>query len=104
MSCKIIKNDTVIVITGKDKGKIGIVKKNHSKNRVIVNGINLVIKHKKPNKSNNNKGEIIQKESSIHISNIAIFNKQSNKLDKITFLLKNKKKIRIYKSNKLIIK
>ncbi|MFI4846969.1 MAG: 50S ribosomal protein L24 [Candidatus Makana argininalis] len=104
MYFKIIKNDTVIVITGKYKGKIGIVKKFNSKNRVIVSGINLVTKHIKPNKSNNNKGEIIKKESSIHISNISIFNKKYKKLDKIKFTFKNKKKIRIFKSNKCIIK
>ncbi|MFI4853134.1 MAG: 50S ribosomal protein L24 [Candidatus Makana argininalis] len=104
MSLKIIKNDTVIVITGKYKGKIGIVKKIYSKNKVIVNNINLVTKHKKPNKSNNNKGEIIKQESSIHISNIAILNKKYNTADKIKFIFKNKKKIRIFKSNKLIIK
>ncbi|MFI4819110.1 MAG: 50S ribosomal protein L24 [Enterobacterales bacterium] len=104
MSFKIIKNDTVIVITGKYKGKIGTVKSFYSKNRVLINGINLVSKHQKPNKSNNNKGEIIKKESSIHISNIAIFNKKYKKSDKIKFIKKNNKKIRIFKSNKNIIK
>ncbi|MFI4847239.1 MAG: 50S ribosomal protein L24 [Candidatus Makana argininalis] len=104
MSCKIIKNDTVIVINGKNKGKIGKVKNFYSKERILVKGVNLVTKHKKPSKSNNNKGEIIKKESSIHISNVAIFNKKYKKSDKIKFIIKNNKKIRIFKSNKIIIK
>lgn len=104
MSAKIKKKDEIIVISGKDKGKKGIVKKILPKGKVIVKGINMVKKHQKPIPSVNKPGGIVEQESSIHISNIAIFNKETGKSDRIGFKFNDGKKIRFLKSTKKIIK
>ncbi|AGI27117.1 50S ribosomal protein L24 [Candidatus Portiera aleyrodidarum] len=98
---KIKRNDEVIVITGKEKGKIGKVKRIR-KNKVWVVGINIRKYHKK-NKGKT-KGGIIKKEASINYSNIAIFNSEKGKADKVIIKEKNGVKIRIYKKNKKPIK
>ncbi|CAL4323771.1 50S ribosomal protein L24 [Buchnera aphidicola] len=103
MASKIRLNDKVIVITGKDKKKIGIIKKVFLKKKVIVEGINIVKKHQKPIPSQKQKGGILEKESYIHISNIAILNPQTKKPDKIGFRFENGKKVRFFKSNNLLI-
>ncbi len=102
MSCKFRINDEVIIITGKDKGKKGIIKKIRF-NKVIVNNINLVYKNIKSNPINNIVGKIIKRESWIDISNISHFIiDKNNKIifSKIGFkYLENKKKIRYLKYN-----
>ncbi|WP_343153533.1 50S ribosomal protein L24 [Buchnera aphidicola (Mindarus keteleerifoliae)] len=103
MVTKIHCNDKVIVICGKDKGKIGIVKKIIKKKRVIVSGVNIIKKHQKPIPSQNVNGGIIKKESTIHISNIAFLNPITNKPDRIGFKFEKGKKIRFLKSNNHII-
>ncbi|HMI76880.1 MAG TPA: 50S ribosomal protein L24 [Buchnera sp. (in: enterobacteria)] len=100
MAAKIKCNDKVIILTGKDKGKVGIVKSTLSKNKVIVNGINIVKKHQKPIPDQNIPGGIIEKELGIHISNVAIFNTFTEKSDRIGFRFEKGKKIRFFKSNK----
>ncbi|WP_343192096.1 50S ribosomal protein L24 [Buchnera aphidicola (Formosaphis micheliae)] len=100
MGAKIRSNDTVIVLTGKDKGKTGVVKKVLSSNKVIISGINLVKKHQKSNPSQNQIGGIISKELGIHVSNVAIFNSATNKADRIGFRFEDGKKVRFFKSNK----
>ncbi|HXK00332.1 MAG TPA: 50S ribosomal protein L24 [Buchnera sp. (in: enterobacteria)] len=100
MAAKIRCNDKVVVLTGKDKGKIGIVKKILSKNKVIVDGVNLVKKHQKSVPAQNKPGGIISKELGIHISNVAIFNSITKKSDRIGFRFENSKKVRFFKSNK----
>ena len=94
---KIKKGDDVIVTAGKDKGRQGKILKILTKeNRAIVSGINMITKHIKP--SQKNEGGIIQKEASIHISNIAFFNTKTNDKSKIGFkILENGSKIRISK-------
>lgn len=104
MANKIRSKDEIIVITGKDKGKKGIVKKILSNGKAIVKGINMVKKHQKPAPSANRPGGIVEQESSIHISNIAIFNVKIGKSDRIGFKFDNGKKIRFFKSTKEIIK
>ncbi|BBA84843.1 50S ribosomal protein L24 [endosymbiont of Pachyrhynchus infernalis] len=101
MSKKIKINDDVIVITGKYKGKIGKIIKFVNNNYIIVDKINLVKKSVKI--CNNNNKNFILKESKINISNVAYFNKEINKLDKIKFLIINNKKFRILKSNNKIL-
>ena len=97
---KIRKGDTVIVNTGKDKGKQGIVSDLISERKVIVEGLNMVKKTTKPNPSKGEQGGIISKEMPLDISNIAIFNNTTSKSDKVNFKkLKDGKKIRIFKSN-----
>lgn len=105
MAFKIRSNDLVIVISGKDKGKTGIVKKIYRHNYMaLVQGINLVKKHQKSIPEKNQPGGIILKELPIHLSNLSIFNKETNKADKIEFFLDKKKKIRRFKSNQEILK
>ena len=97
---KIRKGDKVILNTGKDKGKQGIVLNILKNNRVVVEGLNMVKKHTKPNPAKGDQGGLVSKEMPINISNIAIFNTKSNKTDKVNFKeLKDGKKIRIYKSS-----
>jgi|TARA_B100000902_G_scaffold305819_1_gene294312 large subunit ribosomal protein L24 len=97
---KIRKGDKVIVNTGKDKGKQGIVSSLINDRHVIVEGLNMVKKTTKPNPSKGEQGGIVNKEMPLDISNIAIFNNATSKADKVTFKkLKDGKKIRIFKSN-----
>ena len=96
---KIRKGDKVILNTGKDKGKQGIVLNILKNNRVVVEGLNMVKKHTKPNPAKGDQGGLVSKEMPMNISNIAIYNTKSNKTDKVNFKeLKDGKKIRIYKS------
>ncbi|URJ23047.1 50S ribosomal protein L24 [Blochmannia endosymbiont of Camponotus sp. C-003] len=104
-AAKIKRNDEVIILNGKDKGKRGKVKYVfYNKGKVIVTGINLVKKHQKPIPNKNQPGGIIKKEASIDLSNIAIFNSTLNKADRVGFTIQNGKKIRIFKSNGDIVK
>ncbi|OQM34267.1 50S ribosomal protein L24 [bacterium endosymbiont of Pedicinus badii] len=100
MSRKIKKDDEVIVISGKEKGKVGKVIKIKNKLKVFISGINMVKKHKKPNPNEKDSGGIIEKEAPINISNVAIFNRYTKKADKVRFIFEKEKKIRIFKSNK----
>jgi len=101
---KICKGDEVIVISGKDKGKRGKLVKIISGNKVIVENINKVKKHVKGNYLKNITSGIIEKEMPLNISNIAVFNLEKNKADKVGFkILENGKKVRIFKSNNEII-
>ncbi len=106
MTYKFNVNDKVIIISGKDKGKEGIIK-NISKNRnkVIIKGINLVFKHQKSIPSNNIIGGILKKEKWIDISNIShfcfILNKK--KLSRVGFKYVNNKKVRYLKYNNSIL-
>ncbi|MCV2508772.1 MAG: 50S ribosomal protein L24 [Candidatus Lightella neohaematopini] len=103
MANKIRCGDKVVVITGKDKGKTGIIKKILKKNKAIVESINIVTKHQKPIPNINQVGGLVKKESPIDISNLAIFNSETNKPDYVKFKFKNGKKIRVFKSNNSII-
>ena len=97
---KIRKGDKVIIQTRKDKGKQGVVLGLLENSRVIVEGLNMVKKHTKPNPAKGEQGGLISKEMPLNISNISIFNNATQKADKVTFKeLKDGKKIRIYKSN-----
>ena len=100
MTSKIRRDDEIVVIAGKDKGKQGkVLKVITGKDRVIVEGVNLVKKHQKPNPQLNVPGGIIEKEASIHVSNIAIVNPSTGKADRVGFRVEEGKKVRIFKSN-----
>ena len=100
---KIKKNDTVIVIAGKDKGRTGSVTKIVGE-RAYVDGINMFKKHQKPNPQANIQGGIIEKEAPIQLSNIAILNPETNKADRVGFkILNDGKKVRFYKSTNEVI-
>lgn len=100
---KIKRDDEVIVIAGKDKGKRGTVMRVLD-DRLIVSGINMVKKHTKPNPMLGKAGGIIEKEAAIAVSNVAIFNPQTGKGDRVGFkVLEDNSKVRIYKSSGEII-
>lgn len=97
---KILKGDQVIVNTGKDKGKRGVVTNVLNNGLVLVEGINLAKKHQKPNPMKGEAGGIVAKEMPIQISNIALFNAATDKADRVAYkVLKDGRKIRVYKSN-----
>tara|TARA_Y100000590_G_scaffold71499_2_gene78519 strand:+ start:1210 stop:1524 length:315 start_codon:yes stop_codon:yes gene_type:complete len=97
---KIKKGDEVIVIAGRDKGKQGTVSQIGNNNKCLVSGINMVKRHTKPNPQAGIQGGIVEKESHIDISNIAIFNSSSKKKDRVAFKVNDEgKKVRVYKSS-----
>ncbi|MDY6816437.1 MAG: 50S ribosomal protein L24 [Pseudomonadota bacterium] len=96
---KIKRDDEVIVTTGKDKGKRGKVLKVQDDGRVLVSGINMIKKHTKPNPMLGAPGGIVEKEAPIQVSNVAIFNPQTGKADRVGFQVKEDgSKMRIFKS------
>jgi len=97
---KIRKGDQVIVIAGRDKGKRGTVSLRADDAHVVVEGINLVKKHAKPNHMKGTNGGIIEKTMPIHQSNLAIFNGATGKADRVGIkLLADGKRVRVYKSS-----
>ena len=97
---KIRKGDEVVVIAGRDKGKRGKVSVRHSETHVIVDGINTVKKHAKPNSMKGETGGIIEKTMPIHQSNIAIFNAVSGKADRVGVkVTADGKRVRVFKSS-----
>jgi len=96
---KIKRDDEVIVIAGRDKGKRGKVVRVLA-DRVIVSGINMIKKHQKPNPQAGVAGGIVEKEASISTSNVAIYNPATKKADRVGFkVLENGDKVRVFKSN-----
>lgn len=100
---KIKSNDEVIIISGKDKGKRGTVSRLVGENKVIVSGINIVKRHTKPNPNAGIAGGIVEKEAPMDISNVAIFNPETNKADRVGFLVEDGLKKRVYKSTNKVI-
>ena len=96
---KIKKGDQVIVITGRDKGKTGEVLQIMTDGRALVNDVNLVKKHTKPNPAAGTPGGILSKEAPIQLSNVAIFNPATNKADKVRIEGEGKDKQRVFKSD-----
>ena len=97
---KIRKGDEVIVIAGKDKGKRGTVLVRVDDEKLVVEGINRVKKHTRPNPMKGVQGGIVEKEMAIHISNVALFNAATQKADRVGFkTLEDARKVRIFKSN-----
>lgn len=97
---KIRRDDEVIVIAGRDKGKRGKVMKVATDGRLFVQGINLVKKHQKPNPMLGMSGGIVEKEAAIQPSNVAIWNPETQKADRVGFSFNDEgKKLRVFKSN-----
>lgn len=97
---KIKRDDEVIVIAGRDKGKRGKVVRVIAPDRLVVSGINMIKKHQKPNPQAGVAGGIVEKEASIHASNVAVYNPATKKADRIGFkVLENGSKVRVFKSN-----
>lgn len=102
---KIKKGDDVIVIAGKDSGKRGTVLKVVSEfDRVVVENVNVVKKHQKANPNAGVAGGIIEKEMSIHVSNVMLYNPQTKKGDRIGVrTLEDGKKVRFFKSTNEVV-
>ncbi|GAB2887911.1 50S ribosomal protein L24 [Uliginosibacterium flavum] len=97
---KIRKGDDVVVLAGKDKGKRGVVLTRVDVERVVVEGVNRVKKHTKPNPIKGQVGGIVEKEMPIQVSNLALFNPATQKADRVGFkVLEDGKKVRFFKSN-----
>ena len=97
---KIRKGDQVIVLAGRDKGKRGTVSLRADDSHVVIDGINLVKKHTKPNPMKGTTGGIVDKTMPIHQSNVAIFNPASGKADRVGVkFLADKTKVRVFKSS-----
>ncbi|GAB5413305.1 MAG: 50S ribosomal protein L24 [Congregibacter sp.] len=100
---KIKRDDEVIVLAGKDKGKRGKVRKLVDDQRVIVVGVNMIKKHTKPNPQAGIQGGIVEREAPIQVSNIAIFNPETSKADRVGFRVEDGKKVRFFKSNGAVV-
>lgn len=97
---KIRKGDGVIVIAGKDKGKRGTVTAWLDAQHLMVEGVNRVKKHARPNPMKGQPGGIIEKEMPIQISNVALFNSATQKADRVGIkTLEDGRKVRVFKSN-----
>jgi large subunit ribosomal protein L24 len=97
---KICKGDDVIVLTGRDKGKRGKVELRNDDSHLLVEGINVVKKHTKPNPAKNEVGGIKPKTMPIHQSNVAIFNAATGKADRVSIkTAADGKRVRVYKSS-----
>ena len=101
---KIRKNDEVIVLTGKDKGKRGVVQQRVDAQHVVVEGINVVKKAVKPDPMTGAVGGIVDKTMPIHISNVALFNAATGKGDRVGVKLVDGKRVRVYKSSGEVVK
>ena len=93
------KNDTVIVISGENKGRQGrVLDVNHKKERILIEGVNIIKRHTKPNRRNQS-GGIVEKEAPIHISKVMPWNEQTGKPSKIVIRnLEDGQRVRVWKS------
>jgi len=101
---KIRKGDEVIVLTGKDKGKRGVVQQRVDVEHVVVDGVNVAKKAVKPNPMTGATGGIVDKLMPIHVSNVAIFNAATGKADRVGVKLVDGKRVRVYKSTGEVVK
>ena len=101
---RIRKDDEVIVIAGKDKGRRGKVMRVMDDSRVLVAGVNLIKRHTKPNPARGIAGGIVEREAAIHSSNVLLFNPITKKGDRVGFrVLENGRKVRYFKSNNEVV-
>ncbi len=97
---RIRKGDRVIVTAGREKGRQGTVIRVLEDDRVVVENVNMVKKHQKPNPQLNQPGGIVQKEAPIHVSNVMLFNPATKKGDRVGFkTLDDGRKVRVFRSN-----
>lgn len=101
---KLKRDDEVIVIAGKDKGKRGKITRVMDNGRLLISGINMVKRHTKPNPNLGKQGGIVEKEAAMQISNVAIFNPKSEKADRVGIRVdENGDKVRVFKSDSSVI-
>jgi large subunit ribosomal protein L24 len=96
---KIKKDDEVVVIAGRDKGKRGDVLQVLGDDRLLVGGVNLVKKHQRPNPNIGQRGGIVEQEAPIHVSNVAIWNDEEDRADRVGIREEDGKRVRFFKSN-----
>jgi large subunit ribosomal protein L24 len=97
---RIRKGDEVVVISGRDKGKRGTVVRRVNAEYLVVEGVNRVKKHQRPNPMKGVTGGIVDKDMPVHVSNIALFNPATQKADRVGFRqLQDGRKVRVFKSN-----
>ena len=101
---RIRKGDTVVIMAGKDRGRQGTVLRMLEDDRVVVEGLNLVKKHTKPNPQSGVQGGIIEREAPLHLSNVQVYNPATKQADRVGFRnLEDGRKVRYFKSNKEVI-
>ena len=97
---KIRKGDDVVVLSGRDKGKRGTVLQIIENSRILVDNVNVIKKHVKPNPNRGETGGIIEREAPIQMSNVALFNPNTNKADRVGYkVLEDGRKVRVFKSD-----
>ena len=97
---KLRKGDDVVVLSGRDKGKRGTVLQIIENERILVDNVNVIKKHVKPNPNRGETGGIIEREAPIQISNVALFNPNTNKADRVGYkVLEDGRKVRVFKSD-----
>jgi large subunit ribosomal protein L24 len=97
---RIRKGDEVVVLTGRDKGKRGTVLRRVDAEHVVVEGVNRVKKHQRPNPMKGVSGGIVDKDLPIHVSNVALFNPATKKADRVKAkTLQDGRKVRVFKAN-----
>lgn len=100
---KLKKDDEVIVIAGRDKGRRGAVLRVLDNDRVLVSGVNTVKKHTRPNPQMGQQGGIVTQEAPIHRSNVAIYNDETEKADRIGIREEDGERVRFFKSTNKVI-
>jgi large subunit ribosomal protein L24 len=95
---KIKRDDEVIVLAGKDKGKRGKVRRVLDNGKLIVSGVNMIKKHTRPNPQAGVQGGIVEREAAIQASNVAIYNAATSKADRVGFKVDGERKVRVFKS------
>ena len=101
---KIKRDDDVVVITGRDKGKLGKIVRVLDNDRVIVSGINMIKRHTKANPQLGTAGGILEKEASMHVSNVGLVNPVTGKADRVGYkVLEDKTKVRVFRSTGEVI-
>lgn len=96
---KIKRDDEVIVLAGKDKGKRGKVRRVLDNGKLVVSGVNMVKKHTRPNPQAGVQGGIVEQEAAIQASNVAIYNATTSKADRVGFKVEGDRKVRVFKSS-----
>ena len=101
---RIRKGDEVIVITGRDKGRRGTVLRVYDDERVLVENINVVKKHQRPNPQRGQAGGIVEKEMPLHASNVMLWNPIAKKGDRVGIrTLQDGKRVRYFKANNEVV-
>jgi large subunit ribosomal protein L24 len=101
---RIRKGDEVVVIAGRDKGRRGLVTRVLGNDRVVVENVNIVKRHQRPNPARGVPGGIIEKEAPVHVSNVQLWNPASEKGDRVGFrVLGDGRKVRYFKSNNEVV-